>query len=120
MPRKTIAVLMALALTATSTVVLAEVYDLPPDGSDVVGAVTTVTAREDDTLLDIARRHGLGYEDIVRANPDVDTWLPGEGTEVVLPTRRPQGSRESWRGGPDRYTRAARPRAGCRGLWRLV
>ena len=87
MPRKTIAVLMALALTATSTVVLAEVYDLPPDGSDVVGAVTTVTAREDDTLLDIARRHGLGYEDIVRANPDVDTWLPGEGTEVVLPTR---------------------------------
>ena len=46
MLRKTIAVLMALALTATSTVVLAEVYDLPPDGSDVVGAVTTVTARE--------------------------------------------------------------------------
>jgi L,D-transpeptidase ErfK/SrfK len=23
----------------------------------------------------------------VRANPEVDTWLPGEGTEVVLPTR---------------------------------
>ena len=49
--------------------------------------VTIVTARADDTLLDIARRHGQGYEDIVRANPDVDTWLPGEGTEVVLPTR---------------------------------
>ena len=23
----------------------------------------------------------------MRANPDVDTWLPGEGTEVILPTR---------------------------------
>jgi L,D-transpeptidase ErfK/SrfK len=38
-------------------------------------------------LLDIARRHGLGYEDIVRANPAVDPWLPGDGTRVVLPTR---------------------------------
>ena len=67
--------------------VLAEVYEMPADGNDVIGALTTVDARADDTLLDIARRHGLGYEDIVRANPDVDTWLPGEGTEVVLPTR---------------------------------
>ena len=66
---------------------MAEVYELPPPGNDVVGAVTRIRARADDTLLDIARRHGLGYEDIVRANPDVDTWLPGEGTEVVLPTR---------------------------------
>jgi L,D-transpeptidase ErfK/SrfK len=65
----------------------AEVYDLPLPGNDVVGAITTVPARAQDTLLDIARRHGLGYEDIVRANPDVDTWLPGEGTEVILPTR---------------------------------
>jgi L,D-transpeptidase ErfK/SrfK len=66
---------------------VAEVYDLPPAGNDVVGAVTVIRARADDTLIEIARRHGLGYEDIVRANPDVDTWLPGEGTEVVLPTR---------------------------------
>ncbi len=65
----------------------AEVYEMPAPGSDVVGAVMTIKARADDTLLDIARRHGLGYEDVVRANPDVDTWLPGEGTEVVLPTR---------------------------------
>jgi len=65
----------------------AEVYEMPADGNDVVGALTFVDARAEDTLLDIARRHGLGYEDIVRANPDVDTWLPGEGTEVVLPTR---------------------------------
>ncbi len=66
---------------------IAEVYELPPPGNDVIGAVTIVRARADDTLIDIARRHGLGYEDIVRANPQVDTWLPGEGTEVVLPTR---------------------------------
>jgi L,D-transpeptidase ErfK/SrfK len=80
---------------AMSFCVRAEVYDLPPEGHDVVGALTIVTARADDTLLDIARRHGLGYEDIVRANPDVDTWLPGEGTAVTLPTRYvlPRGPR---------------------------
>jgi L,D-transpeptidase ErfK/SrfK len=65
----------------------AEVYELPPAGNDVIGVVSTVLAREEETLLDIARRHGLGYEDVVRANPDIDPWLPGEGTEIVLPTR---------------------------------
>ncbi len=65
----------------------AEIYELPPEGFDVIGAVTTITARHEDTLVDIARRHGLGYQDIVRANPDVNPWVPGEGTEVVLPTR---------------------------------
>lgn len=75
------------ALALLPALATAEVYELPTDGSDVVGAVTTVRARAEDTLLDIARRHGLGYEDIVIANPDVDVWLPGAGTEVVLPTR---------------------------------
>lgn len=74
----------------------AEIFELPPEGHDVIGAVSTISARQEDTLVDIARRHGLGYEDIVRANPDVNIWLPGEGTEIVLPTRYvlPAGPRE--------------------------
>jgi L,D-transpeptidase ErfK/SrfK len=86
---------MTLALVALPLCARAEVYDLPPEGNDVIGALTTISARADDTLLDIARRHGLGYEDIVRANPGVDTWLPGEGTAVTLPTRYilPRGPR---------------------------
>lgn len=70
-----------------ATAATAEVYELPPPGTDVIGAITTVEARAADTLLDIGRRHGVGYEEMVRANPDVDVWLPGEGTRVVLPTR---------------------------------
>ena len=74
----------------------AEIYELPPAGYDVIGAVSTITAREEDTLIDIARRHGLGYQDIVRANPDVNVWVPGEGTKVVLPTQfvLPSGPRK--------------------------
>ncbi len=70
-------------------------FELPPEGSDVVGAISTVTTSFDDTLIDIARRHGIGYQDIVRANPDINVWVPGEGTEVVIPTRYvlPRGPR---------------------------
>ena len=70
-----------------ASTVNAATYELPPDGSDVVGAVSTVTAAFDDTLVELARRHGIGYQDIVRANPDVSVWVPGEGTDVVIPTR---------------------------------
>ncbi len=58
---------------------------LPTD--DVVGQVQLVVIGKDDTLPDIARRFNVGYEEIVRANPGVDPWLPGEGREVVVPTR---------------------------------
>src|SRR5210317_1771491 len=79
--------ILAIGLLLLTIASRAEIYELPPAGFDVIGAVSTVTAREEDTLIDIARRHGLGYQDIVRANPDVNIWVPGEGTEVVLPTR---------------------------------
>jgi L,D-transpeptidase ErfK/SrfK len=54
---------------------------------DVVGVVQVVTATQDDTLTDIARRFNVGYEEIVRANPKVDPWLPGEGREIVVPSQ---------------------------------
>jgi L,D-transpeptidase ErfK/SrfK len=74
----------------------ATVYELPADGSAVFGTDQRIKASYKDTLLDIARRYSLGYEEIIRANPGVDLWLPGEGTEVLLPGRRilPPGPRE--------------------------
>jgi L,D-transpeptidase ErfK/SrfK len=81
------AVAAAVCLLVTANAARGEIYELPPVGYDVIGAVSTVTARHEDTLVDVARRHGLGYQDIVRANPDVNVWLPGEGTEIVLPTQ---------------------------------
>jgi len=53
----------------------------------VVGWPQVVFTRGEDTLSDLAREYGLGYDEIVRANPDVDPWLPGENTPVVLPTQ---------------------------------
>jgi len=63
------------------------VYVLPAD-ADLVGESADVAAGHDDTLIDIAHGHGLGYEELVNANPGVDPWVPGEGTYVRLPLRR--------------------------------
>ena len=65
----------------------AETMTLPPPDVDLIGAVRIVEARGDDTLLDIARRYDIGQDEILHANPDVDRWLPGAGTKVVIPSR---------------------------------
>jgi len=68
-------------------VVHAETLILPPAGIDLVGAISYTEAREEDTLLDIARHFDLGQEEILLANREVDRWLPGEGARVRLPNR---------------------------------
>jgi L,D-transpeptidase ErfK/SrfK len=74
----------------------ATVFELPADGSAVFGTDIHIKSTYQDTLLDIAHRYSLGYEEIIRANPGVDMWLPGEGTDILLPGRRilPPGPRE--------------------------
>jgi L,D-transpeptidase ErfK/SrfK len=62
-------------------------YVLPANGDTVIGLNTTDVATREDTLFDVARRNGIGYEEIRAANPGVDPWLPGEGTEILIPAR---------------------------------
>ena len=77
-------------------VVTAIELPLPPAGEDVVGEVQVIQARYEDTFADLGKTHDLGYLEMVAANPGVDAWLPGEGTEIVLPQRYilPPGPRE--------------------------
>jgi L,D-transpeptidase ErfK/SrfK len=60
---------------------------MPADGGNVVGKDLRVTSRYEDTLAALAQRHGVGYLEVLQANPEVDAWLPGEGTEVIIPAR---------------------------------
>ena len=62
-------------------------FTLTAAGQSVVGEPQVVFAREADTLSDLARAYGLGFDELTAANPGVDPWLPGEGTPVVLPTQ---------------------------------
>jgi L,D-transpeptidase ErfK/SrfK len=59
-----------------------------PESGDVIGERYTVVVEDPkQTLIDIARRHNIGYEEIRMANPDVSLWVPGVGTEVVIPAQ---------------------------------
>jgi L,D-transpeptidase ErfK/SrfK len=57
-----------------------------PDQS-VIGEPQIVFSREADTFPDFAREYGLGYDELLAANPDIDPWLPGENTPILLPTQ---------------------------------
>ncbi len=60
-------------------------FEVAPD-QDIVGVVQLTTTSREDTLTDIARRFNIGYEEILRANPKVDPWLPGADKQIVVPT----------------------------------
>ncbi|EXJ13354.1 ErfK/YbiS/YcfS/YnhG [Imhoffiella purpurea] len=65
---------------------LAETFRLENPSDSVVGVPFYFKARNKDTLLDIARQNNLGYADMRQANPDIDIWVPGDGTEVMVPS----------------------------------
>lgn len=60
---------------------------LPPIDVDIIGETETVRASREQTLLDIARHHGIGQNEILLANPEVDRWLPADGSRVLIPSR---------------------------------
>jgi L,D-transpeptidase ErfK/SrfK len=75
-------------LAVASSFAGASVYPLPEDGSTLIGEDASVTTVYQDTLPDLAQRYSLGYYEIIRANPGVDVWIPGDGKHLTLPRRR--------------------------------
>lgn len=78
---------LSLLLLLNPAQVLAASYPAPAPGNDLIGEPMLVRARRSETLLDIARSHDLGQEEVVLANPRVDRWLPLEGDPVWVPTQ---------------------------------
>lgn len=62
-------------------------FVLESSDQSVIGEPQVVFTSDEHTFSDLAREYGLGYDEIVEANPDIDPWLPGEGTAVLLPTQ---------------------------------
>ncbi len=53
---------------------------------DLVGELRFYTTAYEDTLLQVARDHGLGLIELMAANRGVDPWLPGDNRRLLLPT----------------------------------
>ncbi|HCA10142.1 MAG TPA: hypothetical protein DEO66_00160, partial [Marinobacter adhaerens] len=56
-----------------------------PIQGDLAGELGVFETRYEDTFAGIGNRLAMGYLELVKANPGVDPWLPGEGTTITLP-----------------------------------
>jgi len=63
---------------------------------DLIGQIQTYVTQDEDTLIAVSRRYGVGFVELRAANPGVDAWLPGSGVRLTLPTAHllPDGPRE--------------------------
>ncbi len=52
---------------------------------NLAGFKTTHVISKQETLLDIARDYGLGFNEIELLYPDMDPWLPPEGETIEIP-----------------------------------
>jgi L,D-transpeptidase ErfK/SrfK len=59
-------------------------FELTP-GQGMVGTLAAVDTRPNDTLSDIARHYGLGFNDIAIANSAIRPWTPKPGSRALLP-----------------------------------
>ena len=60
---------------------------LPPSGDDLVGQIQFTAVHEGDTFSAIAERYGVGYYQLVEANPAVDPDQLQPGTILIVPTQ---------------------------------
>jgi len=49
------------------------------------GSVSQVAVGTGDSLIELARTYDVGFNEIVAANPEVDPFIPTEGTQVTIP-----------------------------------
>jgi len=55
-------------------------------GRTVLGLARNYTVKGDESLIEIARRFDMGYNEIVAANPRLDPFIPGNGKIAKLST----------------------------------
>ena len=54
--------------------------------NSLLGSVKEYIVAGDESLIEIARKFGLGYNEIVDANPSLDPFVPETGALVTIPT----------------------------------
>ncbi len=77
--------IVSLVLLMMLQKVLADVFSYGEDKT-VIGAIQKHTVDHDESLIEIARKFDMGYQEIVGANPSLDPFIPGRGVSVQIPT----------------------------------
>jgi L,D-transpeptidase ErfK/SrfK len=78
-------ILILLLLLCHGTEAKPEVFPLAGDNS-VIGSAISYKLTEGDSLIELARKFDLGYNEIAAANPGLDPFIPDKKSPVVIPT----------------------------------
>ena len=91
-----IAAVASVAFMAVAAAAHATEYPLTNPDDPVVGENRKIVTVYEDTLYDLARKYGIGTEELIQVNPGLDPWLPGAGKQIIIPGRHilPPGPRE--------------------------
>ncbi len=55
--------------------------------STVIGLPRKHVVKKGETLLDVARKYGLGFNEIQDLYSSIDPWIPPVGMEILIPTQ---------------------------------
>ncbi|OLQ93312.1 peptidase [Vibrio panuliri] len=70
-----------------SASVWATSYQLPPEGSNIVGRIQFHQIEKGESMADIAKQYDVGFLSLMAANQGVDPFLPSEGYVLTIPTQ---------------------------------
>lgn len=76
-----------LELIASAADLPAKRIDSNPRANKLIGTPQQHIIMKKETLLDIARQYGLGFNEIQDLYPHVDPWIPPEGMELIIPSQ---------------------------------
>lgn len=77
--------LLALTVLSPAPSDASEIYSYAHD-STVIGSMKTYKIKGNESLIEIARKFGIGYNSITDANPGLDPFIPGDGKNVTIAT----------------------------------
>ena len=83
---KIIIIIFYILIFTVSNTSASGVFPLDYPAPVVVGANQVHVINDRESLVELARKYDVGYNEIVAANRDVDPWVPEKGTKIILPT----------------------------------
>jgi L,D-transpeptidase ErfK/SrfK len=60
---------------------------LDSNANTVIGVLGEYIVQKKDTLLDVARNYDLGFNEMEVLYPQIDPWIPAEGTSLIIPSQ---------------------------------
>jgi L,D-transpeptidase ErfK/SrfK len=88
MKKQLYTLIITLLILLPTSIFASQTYTLTP-GSTIIGGQTPViihTTTKNDSLVELARHYGIGFNEIELANPGVDAFVPGSNRQIRIPS----------------------------------